>query len=123
MTSTVYADDHASAVAAIAAAGVPVTFSRVGLLVYDATSDNSYPAAPTLIAGYAVRVKGNPLKYQALSLVQSEAPALLFAPSVLGGLPLPGDTVTWAGADYTARDVEPEAPDGVAIGATVIVAR
>jgi len=103
--------------------GAAVTFTRAGVMLYDEATDARYLGADTTIPGYAVRVKGNPLKYQALSLIQSEAPALLFAPSTLGGLPLPGDTVTWASTLYTVKDTDPEAPDGVAIIATVIVAR
>lgn len=123
MTTTAYAPQAASALVMIKRRGAAVTFTRAGVMLYDAETDTTYAGADTTIPGCAVRVKGNPLKYQALSLIQSEAPALLFAPSTLGGLPLPGDAVTWAGALYTVRDVDPESPDGVAIIATVIVAR
>lgn len=123
MTTSIYATDHASALADISAAGAAVTFTRAKSTIYVAETDANYAVTPTSIPGFAVRVRGNPLKYQALSLIQSEAPALLFAPSTLGGLPLPGDTVTWGGEVYTVRDVDPESPDGVAIIATVIIAR
>lgn len=119
--ATSYASEHASAKADVGAAGASVTWTRTTNTYTDPT-DTIVPATTT-ITGSAIRSRGNPLKYSALGLVQSEAPTLFFTPTTYGECPLPGDTVTWNSVLYTARDVEPIAPSGAAIAARVIVSR
>lgn len=103
-----------------------ITFTRTSYPSHDAASDA--PGAPTLvtITGSAIQVRGRRDTYRALELIQSRAPSLLFAPTTYGQLPQPGDVVTWpavGGSQYTVRDVEPIAPDGVAIMARVVIAQ
>ena len=118
-----YADDHASALADLTEAGTAVTFTRTLPGTYDPSTDTWSGGSTTTVAGYAMRVKGNPLQYQALELIQSESPTLLFTPSTYGEMPALGSQVTWNSLAYTVRAVDPVSPDGTAIVARVIVSR
>lgn len=117
--TTSYAPDHASALADIRAAGAAVTFTRTAL-GYDETTGGNTPSAST-VAGYAVRIPGDPTRYQRLGLVMSTHPTLLVGATTFGSVPAPGDTVAWGGVTYTVRDVEPLEPNGSAIISTVVV--
>lgn len=118
-----YAADHAGAVADVQAAGARVTFTLSSPGTYTDATDAWTSATTTTVAGYAIRVGGNPVRYAELNLRQSEAPTLLFTPSTYGSLPALGSSVTWNSLVYTVRDVQPLAPDGTAILARVVVAR
>jgi hypothetical protein len=100
-----------------------ITFTRTVPGTYDAATDTWTTPTETTVTGNAVQVRGDADTYRALSLIQSQAPTLLFTPTTYGQLPLPGDQVTWAEDVYTVRDVAPIQPDGVAIMARVIVVR
>ena len=118
-----YAPDHASALADVAAAGASVTFTSVTPGTYDESTDTWSGGSSSTVTGSAVRVRGNPREDEALELIQSEAPSLLFTPTTYGQLPALNASVTWNSIVYTVRSVEPVAPDGTAILARVIVAR
>ena len=77
------------------------------------------------VTGAAVRVRGDPHTYTALGLSLSENPTLLFTPTTYGGVPEPGDEVTWpaSGTVYHVKDVNPTAPDGVVIVARVVIGK
>ena len=122
-----YAAEHTSAVADIAAAGNAVTFTRASAGTYDGVADSFTTATTSTIAGQAMQVHGDAQRYDSLGLVLATMPTLFFAPT---SYPLaanatafvePGDTVVWSGVTYTARDVDPLAPDGYVITARVIV--
>lgn len=118
-----YAPDHAGALADVKAAGAAVTFTFRNPGTYDEATGLFTSAGTSSVAGYAVRVRGNPKTYDRLSLKQSEAPTLLFTPNTYGALPQMDHVVTWNSIVYTVRDVEPVAPDGSAILAKIVVAR
>ena len=118
-----YAPDHASALADVADAGAAVTFTSTNPGTLDEATGLYTSGTTTTTAGYAVRVRGTPKTYVALSLKESEAPTLLFTPTTYGSLPSLNATVAWGGVTYTVRDVEPVAPNGTAILARVVVAR
>lgn len=117
-----YAATHARAASKVANAGTAVTFSRIHAGTFAFATDQRTGDYTVTVAGSAVRVKGNPLQYQALGLSQAEAVTLLFAPTTYGELPELGSTATWDGATVTVKNVSPTAPDGTAILARVIVA-
>jgi len=119
---SIYAADHAGALADIAAAGAPVTFTKA-TSTYDPATDTQTAGADSTVAGQAIRLPADPIKYQSLGLVQREAVTLLFAPTTIGQLPTLSASVTWNSLAYTVRDVEPLALDGTAILATIVVAR
>ena len=121
--TTLYAPEATSALADIKAAGAAVTFTQTVPGTYDPATDTWTSPSAVTVAGYAIRVKGNPIRYQALELIQSESPTLLFAPTTAGSLPAVGSAVTWNSIAYTVRDVEPVAPDGQPIIARIIVSR
>lgn len=101
-----------------------ITFTRT-TQTYDAATDTMTPVTTT-VTGEAVRVKGDPQRYQALGLRLDTMPTLLFTPTTYGEVPEPGDTVVWpltGGDTYTVKDVDPVAPDGVVILARVVIAR
>ena len=99
-----------------------VTFTRTTTTYTDPTTGATTVATSTVV-GQAMRVRGRPYTYQALSLIESEAPTLFFTPTTYGECPQPGDTVTWANIAYRVRDVDPIAPDGVVIAARIVVVR
>lgn len=114
-----YAADHASAVADLRDAGAAVTFTRT-VQAHDEATGQVTPTETT-IAGYAIRDTGRPDRYARLALLPSRAPTLLFAASTYGDAVALGDVVTWGGLTYTVRDIEPVAPDGTPIVASVVV--
>ena len=118
-----YSEDHASALADVQDAGASVAFSLVSAGTHDPATDTWSGGSTTTVTGSAVRTAGNPERYKALELVESEAPTLFFTPDTYGSLPDQGSTVSWGGVTYTVRDVDPVAPDGTAIGAYVVIAR
>jgi hypothetical protein len=120
---TKYTADHAGALADIQEAGSAVTFTFASPGTYTASTGLFAGDTTTTVTGAAIRVTGNPLRYQALGLTQTEAPTLLFAPTTYGSLPVLGASVVFGGVTYTVRDVEPLALDGTTIIANVVVAR
>lgn len=123
-STTRYGATAAGVYDTIAGVGAPVTFTRATPGIYSATADTRTDASTQTVTGVAVRVRGEPSRYRALSLVESEAPTLLFKPTALyAAAPDVGDSVSWAGDTYLVRDVDPVAPDGVLVVARVIVAR
>lgn len=104
-----------------------VTFTRGAPGVYDPATDTWSAGSVTTITGSAIQVKGDPQKYQALELVMSTNPTLLFTPSVYPlrafteEFVLPGDHVDWNGVTFTVKDVDPVAPDGFVIVARIVV--
>lgn len=117
-----YSTEHAGALGDIRTAGAPVTFTKTTLGAYDPETDTATPST-TSVGGHAVRVRGRPDTYDALQLVESQAPTLLFAATTFGQAPALGATVTWGGETYTVRDVNPVAPDGSGIIFRVVVAQ
>ena len=118
---TVYARQAASALAMLKRKGAAVAFTRTTPGVYDPATDTWTTPATTTVAGYAIRVRGDPDRYRALELIESQAPTLLFAPSTLGQAPEAGMTTTWSATAYTVRDVSPVAPDGTGLVFRVVV--
>jgi hypothetical protein len=105
----VYLKQHASAYTSISKKGSPVSFSSVD--------------GGSTVAGVALETKGDPRKYEALNLVQSMAPTLLFVPITYGECTQAGWICTWKGVDYAVKDISPLAPDGRTILAKVIIKR
>lgn len=104
--------------------GTPVTLAtETAGGTYDPATDTftAGDAAASYVTGRAMRVAGDPTRYEALGLVQSEAPTLVFVPDVVGQLPPPGATLRFGESLFTVRDVDPVAPDGVALWARLIV--
>lgn len=118
---TLYAAEHASALDDIRAAGARVTFTLATAGTYDEATDTWSTPVESTVAGYAIQVQGDPRKYERLTLIESEAPSLLFAPDDYGAKPALGSSVEWAGESRTTRDVGTLAPDGTAILAEVVV--
>lgn len=101
------------------------TFTHTTPGIYDAATDTwSAPEIAETVSGEATQTKGDPEQYRALSLVESEAPTLLWAPNTYGdAAPDPGWTVTWADVEYVVKAVDPVAPDGVVIVAKIVIGR
>lgn len=112
---------HSVARAQVADAGAAVTFTKT-LQQHDAATD-AVTSTTLSVVGHAVQTRSDPKRYEALGLLITEARTLLFAPTIYGALPAPGYTVTWAGSEWTVRDVDPVAPDGTALVARVTVSR
>lgn len=119
-----YATEHADALDDVRAAGAPVTFTRTVHASYDpeGAAEDAEPTTTT-VTGYAMRVRGRPDRYDRLTLIESQAPTLLFVPSTYGELPPLDAECTWGGKSMVVADVDPLEPDGTAILARVIVKR
>jgi hypothetical protein len=118
-----YALDHASAYADILAAGAAITFTKAVPGTMTPGSGVFSGASSSAVAGVAIRDKGDPKRYEALKLTQTEAVTLLFAPSTYGQMPELNAVGVFAGVTYRVRDVEPVAPDGNVIIASIVVTR
>jgi len=118
-----YAAEHAGALADVADAGAAVTFTLSSPGTYDAATDTWTTPVETTVAGQAMQVSGNPEDYRELSLVESEAPTLLFAPTTYGSMPDLGYTVVWASKTYTVKMLSPLQPDGTTILARLVVGK
>lgn len=107
-----YAVQHASASRTLAKKGAAVTFTLSSPGTPDPATDTYGDPVVTTVSGLAIRTKGDPKRYEALSLVQSESPMLVFTPTTRGESPPLNSTVSWGGVTFTARDAEPVDPDG-----------
>lgn len=125
MTATShFPSEHAGALQDLAAYGAPVTFTQTRVNYIDAPTDETSTPITDTVTGYAMRVRGNPVMYAAQSLIESEAPTLLFAPDVIGTLPRVGAVLAdFGGESYTVAAIYPVAPDGVPILARIMVQR
>lgn len=118
---SVYAGDHAFALAELASAGTAVTFTRTAE-GYDPATDLVTPTTTT-VAGQAIQVRPSYERYRALGLVVDDVRRLLFAATTFGARPAVGDRVTWGGDALTVRDIEPVSPDGTLVVCYVTVGR
>ena len=104
------------------------TFSRIRQ-TNDPATDTWSSKVETTIAGAAIQVRGDPQRYKALELIESAAPTLFFTPTdyelqaFTDEFVKPGDTCTWNGLTFTARDVTTIAPDGIVIAARIVVSQ
>lgn len=119
---SIYAPDHADALAELRAAGAAVTFTLSSPGTYDPETGLYSSPVTSTVSGYALRTKGDPLEYERLTLTETVAPTLLFAPSTFGGTPALDATVSWGGTTYTVKSANPLDPDGTAILWRVVVA-
>jgi hypothetical protein len=118
-----YTETHARALDLVTRKGASASFSLTTPGTYDAATDTFTTPTTATVAGQAVAIKGDPERYLGLGLVLQNAITLLFAPTTYGSIPLPGYSVTWNSTVYTAREVEPIAPDGSTIAARVVCAK
>jgi hypothetical protein len=118
-----YADDHASALADVTAAGAPVSFDAKRSTV-DPTTDTETNIVTVSVTGSAVEVKGDLLRYQALGLITADARTLFFTPDVYGAVPALGASVSWGDVAYLVKSIfDPIAPDGIVLACNVVVSR
>lgn len=111
---TVYSAEIESAASDIRDAGAPVTFAR-GARTHDKATGRM-SGTPTTASSYAVRVKGDAKRLAARNLVLKDPITLLVEALHLGTfVPEDPDSMTFAGATYTVKDVDTLAPDGAAI--------
>lgn len=110
--------------------GAPVTFTFArGDGTYLADIDFESYAGPVSVFGYAIRDEttaapaGAPITREGGTLIETESPVLLFAPSTPGQLPAEGMLVAWGGHTYSVVSVDPIAPAGKAVIARVVVRR
>ena len=111
---------HAAALRMLKAKGAAVTFTLESPGTYDPETDTYTSASTTTVAGYAVRVEGDPEVYSSLGLVEQDAVTLLFAPNTFGETPDLGYTVTWGSVVYTLWQLRPVEPDGTVIISQIV---
>jgi hypothetical protein len=102
--------------AAIARKGADVSFATVaGTPVYDPITDTWSGGSAATATGKAVQTTNDLQQLVALSLVTETTVTLLVAARGLTITPDRGEHFTWAGVDYTIKQVEKIAPDGTPI--------
>jgi hypothetical protein len=122
--TTVYAADHASALADVREAGAAVTFTRKTPGTLDEATGLHASASATTIAAYAIDAFAGSGKTPGVPVLkENEELALFCVPVTIGQLPAPSDTVTWNSITYIVRRVLALQPDGTPIAATVMVGR
>jgi hypothetical protein len=104
------------------AEGVEVAFVSGGEAVYDPEMDE-YTETPegSSVVGLAVELPGNPEEYAALDLLLYRPITLFFVPYTHGEAPGHASHVFWAGKDRAIKQSFPVRPDGVYIGARLIL--
>lgn len=115
-----YADLHAQLLAELAQDGAAVTFTK--RIQAEAAATGELVETTLTVTGYAKKIAGDPVVYERLSLVEKEAPTLLFAATTFGPIPPLGGRCTWAVQGFVAKEVLPDAPAGTAISSKVVIA-
>lgn len=100
--------------AAIARKGATVSFNT-SAGIYDPVTDTWSGGTSGNALGKAVQTANDLQQLVALSLVTEKTVTLLVAARGLTVTPDRGEHFTWAGVDYTIREVETIAPDGTPI--------
>lgn len=118
-----YARQAKSAQRLVARKGAPVVFTSTTPGSENIATGVFTGPTTVSVAGSAARIPGNPATYEALKLIESEAPTLMFTPTTYGQQPALNSTVVFGGITFITRDVNPIAPDGVTIAAIVVVSR
>lgn len=103
--------------------GAAVTFTLANPGTHSPTTGRFTTSASSSVAGYGMRVDGDPERYKSLGLVESEAPTLEFVSTTAGQVPALGATCAWNSTTYTVKDVEPIAYNGTASRCRVVIAR
>lgn len=119
-----YAAEWADALADVAEAGSPITFSKTVAGTFNPSTGDSAPPTTQSVTGKAIRTKGNPDTYLALGLIEAQSPTLFFVPDVYGVLPQLGMSALWGGTTYNVADggIDPLDLDGKgAIAARIVV--
>ncbi len=116
-----FAAEHADMYAEVAANGAAVTFTKTTPGAFNESTGVTADPTVSSVAGVAMKVKGDKKRYESLSLIESNAPTLLFVPATYGDEPDLGAIGEWAGDPVTLKDVETFAPDGTAISARCVV--
>jgi len=99
---------------------IGITFTRT-TTVYDESTGLATPTETT-ITGAAMRIPGDPSRYAAGGWSLATMPTLMFVATTYGPeVVVAGDTVVWGGVTYTAKSVEPFAPDPWPIFSTIVV--
>ncbi len=117
---SLYASEHASALADLRASGAAVTFTKTTPGTHDPATGTLGAPTQTSVSGYAIQVKSlsraDLLAYDALGLIPHVAPMLLFAATTYGDVPLLGAKCLWGGVEHTIKGFgDVVAPDGVPI--------
>jgi hypothetical protein len=99
--------------------GAAVTFTKVIPGTYNPTTEETGAPTTLTVAGYAMRIAGDPDEYARLGLIQSEHPMLSFVPDTEGELPEIGWEVVFGGESLTVEDINPCAMNGTATSAHI----
>lgn len=87
--------------------GAAVTFTHTAPGTHVPSTGRFGAASTSSVAGYAMRVPGDPETYAALELIESKAITLEFTPTTVGGMPTLDSAFTFDSVSYTVRSVDP----------------
>lgn len=107
----------------LARKGKSVTFTHVAPGTHDPATAGFGAPVKTTVKGYAMRIPGDPERYRALELIESEAPTLMFTPKTRGEMPAIDSRVTWGDLDYSVKHLDVVALNGTATSAKIVVSR
>lgn len=122
MTSK-YTGEYTGALQDVAAAGAAVIFRGTGPSTYNEVTEVGAAGTPTSVTGKAIKSRSSYKRHEALKLVITATLTLFFVPDTINTLPTHKMTVEWAGENWTVEDVDPVAPDGIAIAARIIIGK
>ena len=103
--------------------GKAVEFVHTAAGTHDPATETHGAPVVTKVKGQAMRVAGDPERYKALELIESESPTLLFTPKTRGELPAMDSVVEWGDVGFSVKDIEPLALNGTATAARIVVSR
>jgi copper chaperone CopZ len=119
-----YANEHASALADVAAAGTDITFVGTVPGTVSLSTDIESGATTVSVTGAAIEDEPDSDAYRSLGLTHETGVSLFFAPTTTGVMPKAGYTTTWGGDTITVKRVRSYNIDGEgAICAQVIASR
>jgi hypothetical protein len=116
-------------IAASAMRAVPVgvraaiVFTKETPATVDAATNRPGAPASRTVRGNAVEEDADPKRYADLNLHANEFRTVFFIPDTPGELPALDSECTWGGRPWTLRAVDPLAPNGTPLGASLVLSR
>lgn len=118
---SIYASEHADALADVRESGASIAFRRT-IVTVDPTTDQSSGSSTSTISGAAIELnQSNRDRLRAPAATHVGQVSLFFVPETIGSLPIAGDSAVWGGRTIVvSKVIDPIAPDGVPIAAAVL---
>jgi len=121
--SSIYDATATRTLATITAKGAAGVFTAGTPPIYDPLTGEWSGGTLGPVPFRAVQIPDDPARFTALGLILIDPVTLMVAAKSLVTTPTPGMPMLWAGVNYSVKNCEAVAPDGVPILFTVIGSR